>query len=110
MKKGSFLRRIPFTQLGVISRHTLTNDAMFARAMVSCGWGCDDEQDNAPIGSSTNSPKAPGRLRWKSARSEKSGRIVTYPTTARGIEACAFSWLAPGPLADISAAGCCKPA
>src|SRR5712671_4477508 len=57
MKKGGFLRRIPFTRLEVISRHTLTNDAMSARAMGSCGWGCDDEQDNAPVGSSTNTQK-----------------------------------------------------
>src|SRR5689334_23962393 len=36
-------------------------------------------------------------------------QIVTYLTT-RGTERCAFSSLARGPLADTSAAGCCKPA
>jgi len=44
-ERDSFLRRIPFTRLWVISRHALTNDATSARAMGSCGWGCDDEQD-----------------------------------------------------------------
>ena len=43
------MRRIPFTRLAVISRHTLTNDAMSATATGSCGRGCDDEQDNALI-------------------------------------------------------------
>src|SRR3954454_14618629 len=47
--------------------------------------------------------------RYLSNKSLPIQQIVTYPTT-RGIEGCAFSSLARGPLADTSAAGCCKPA
>src|ERR1700760_2674103 len=48
-------------------------------------------------------------LQRKLADSLPIQQIITYPAT-RGIERCAFSSLARGPLADISAAGCCKPA